>query len=45
MSTILKAMMSEYGKRWDAMTDIQQLAAIAAFLNTYSLITKHYTLL
>lgn len=45
MKSILKAMKSEYGNRWDIMSDKDQLMAIAAFLHYYSKITKTFTIL
>lgn len=45
MQYILKAMQSEYGDRWDKMSDKEQIGAIASFLHNYLLITKEIILL
>lgn len=45
MKAIIKAMRSEYGNRWELMSDQDQLMAVAAFLHYYSKITKTFTIL
>lgn len=45
MKSIIKAMKSDYGSRWEEMSDFDQLIAIAGWLHYYSKITKQFTIL
>lgn len=45
MKQIIKAMKSDYGERWELMSDRDQLQAIAGWLHYYSKITKMYDII